>query len=156
MELDHSDRTAANKGLPCTSNLPHLQQGAASELSDPSALEGFEGGRRGRQREASSEQTRGTSQQGSHTNRCAGLYLWACNWGLCILPVTSALLREVRLYLWACNWGLCILPVTSALLPPCSWMELVDGWAIKTVYKSTLAHNQCPIAGGGVWGWAFG
>lgn len=29
-------------------------------------------------------------------------------------------------------------------------MELADGWAIKTVYKSTLAHHQCPIAGAGV------
>jgi len=26
-------------------------------------------------------------------------------------------------------------------------MELADGWAIKTVYNSTLAHHQCPIAG---------
>ncbi len=53
--------------MPCS----NIQQGAASELSDPSsaALEGFESGRRGRQREASSEQTRGTSQQGSHPNR---------------------------------------------------------------------------------------
>ncbi|PRW59423.1 BREAST CANCER SUSCEPTIBILITY 1-like protein isoform B [Chlorella sorokiniana] len=73
-----------------------MEEGAASELSDPSALEGFEGGRRGRQREASSDQTRGTSQQGAQSNR---------------------------------------------------WMELADGWAIKTVYKSSLAHNQCPIAG---------
>lgn len=31
---------------------------------------------------------------------------------------------------------------------PNRWMELADGWAIKTVYKSTLAHQQCPIAGG--------
>jgi hypothetical protein len=26
-------------------------------------------------------------------------------------------------------------------------MELIDGWNIKTVYKSTMAHQQCPIAG---------
>ncbi len=31
---------------------------------------------------------------------------------------------------------------------PNRWMELPDGWAVKTVYKSTLAHQQCPIAGG--------
>ncbi|KAL4425853.1 hypothetical protein ABPG75_009869 [Micractinium tetrahymenae] len=30
---------------------------------------------------------------------------------------------------------------------PNRWMELPDGWAVKTVYKSTLAHQQCPIAG---------
>ena len=30
---------------------------------------------------------------------------------------------------------------------PNRWMEQPDGWAIKTVYKSTLAHQQCPIAG---------
>ena len=32
---------------------------------------------------------------------------------------------------------------------PNRWMELADGWSIKTVYKSTLVHQQCPIAG--VW-----
>lgn len=30
---------------------------------------------------------------------------------------------------------------------PNRWMELNDGWCIKTVYKSTIAHQQCPIAG---------
>ena len=30
---------------------------------------------------------------------------------------------------------------------PNRWLELGDGWAIKTVYKSTLQHQQCPIAG---------
>lgn len=30
---------------------------------------------------------------------------------------------------------------------PNRWMELIDGWNIKTVYKSTMAHQQCPIAG---------
>lgn len=27
------------------------------------------------------------------------------------------------------------------------WMELSDGSAVKTVYKSTLMHQQCPVAG---------
>ena len=65
-------------------------------------MEGSGGARSQRghlRQEASSEQTRGLSQQGSHPNR---------------------------------------------------WMELIDGWNIKTVYKSTLAHQQCPIPGG--WG----
>ena len=31
---------------------------------------------------------------------------------------------------------------------PNRWMELTDGWCIKTVYKSTIAHQQCPVAGG--------
>jgi hypothetical protein len=30
---------------------------------------------------------------------------------------------------------------------PNRWTELSDGSAAKTVYKSTLAHQQCPIAG---------
>ena len=78
--------------------LPFPLQGADSDLSDPSAVEGSGGrGARGVRQEASSEQTRGQSQQGSHPNR---------------------------------------------------WMELADGWNIKTVYKSTMVHQQCPIAGG--------
>lgn len=27
------------------------------------------------------------------------------------------------------------------------WMELPDGSSVKTIYKSTLVHQQCPIAG---------
>lgn len=74
-------------------------QGTESDVSEPSAtLEGA-GGRVQRalaRQEASSEQARGQSQQGSHPNR---------------------------------------------------WMELANGWNVKTVYKSTMAHQQCPIAG---------
>jgi hypothetical protein len=35
----------------------------------------------------------------------------------------------------------------SSLGHPNRWTELGDGSAVKTVYKSTLVHQQCPIAG---------
>lgn len=37
------------------------------------------------------------------------------------------------------------IPATSA--HPNRWVELPDGSASKTVYKSTLVHQHCPIAG---------